>query len=216
MEQNLRYREQHKRRLSWMPWLYFSLKEKHKIWAREWQQEIQNELRAVETINIGEDCFISPEAMLFAEPGRAIVLGEGCSVAAQVFVHGPVKLGRRVSLNARVTLDGGTLGIEIGDDTRIATGTAIFAFDHGMNPARLVREQPVISRGIKIGNDVWIGANVGITDGVTIGDHCVVGMGSVVTRDIPPWSIAVGNPARVIADRRTWKSPFERSQEGSV
>jgi acetyltransferase-like isoleucine patch superfamily enzyme len=65
-----------------------------------------------------------------------------------------------------------------------------------------VREQPVTSRGVRIGRDVWIGANACITDGVTIGDHAVVGMGAVVTRDVPEWAIVGGSPARIIGDRR--------------
>jgi acetyltransferase-like isoleucine patch superfamily enzyme len=51
---------------------------------------------------------------------------------------------------------------------------------------------------IRIGNDVWIGANVTILSGLTIGDGAVIGAGSVVTRDIPPYAIAAGNPARVL------------------
>jgi 8-oxo-dGTP pyrophosphatase MutT (NUDIX family) len=48
---------------------------------------------------------------------------------------------------------------------------------------------------------VWVGANVSVTDGVTIGDHAVVGLGSVVTRDVPPWAVVAGNPARLIKMR---------------
>ncbi|HCE39958.1 MAG TPA: acyltransferase, partial [Alcanivorax sp.] len=59
----------------------------------------------------------------------------------------------------------------------------------------------VRSRGIRIGRDVWLGARAGVVDGVTIGDHAVVGMGAVVTRDVPPWTIVAGNPARPIGRR---------------
>jgi acetyltransferase-like isoleucine patch superfamily enzyme len=82
----------------------------------------------------------------------------------------------------------------------------MYAFDHGIAPDRLVREQPVRSRGISVGSDVWVGAGVCITDGVRIGDHAVVGMGAVVTRDIPDWAVAVGVPAEVVGDRRTWSA----------
>ncbi len=207
-EESLKYREQHKLRLSWMPWLYFSLKEKHRAWAVEWQEAVQHQFTDLETIQIGKGCFVAPEARLFAEPGRAICIGDECSIAAEVFVHGPVTLGKGVSLNARVTIDGGAAGVTIGADTRIATGTAIFAFDHGIAPERLVREQPVRSRGIRIGKDVWIGANVGITDGVHIGDHAVVAMGAVVTKDVPDWAIVGGVPARILGDRRL-PQPFD-------
>jgi len=198
----LKYREQHKLRLAWMPWLYDSLKPHQKEWARAWQEEIQRYLSDVETVHFGEDCFVAPSARLFAEPGRMIDVGSGARIAADVFLHGPISLGRNVSLNARVTMDGGAAGIKVGDDTRIASGTCLFAFDHGMHPERLIREQPVRSRGIRIGRDVWIGANVSITDGVTLGDHAIVAMGAVVTRDVPDWTIVAGVPARPIGDRR--------------
>jgi acetyltransferase-like isoleucine patch superfamily enzyme len=71
-----------------------------------------------------------------------------------------------------------------------------------MEPDRPVRAQPVRSRGVRIGRDVWIGAGAGITDGVSLGDHAVVAMGAVVTRDVEPWAIVGGVPARVIGDRR--------------
>ena len=199
-----RYREQHKKRLSWMPWLYFSLKERHKEWAEAWQAEIQNELCELETVRLGPGCFISPEAHIFAEPGRAVELSEGCSIAAEAFVHGPIALGAHVSLNSRVTLDGGTAGIVVGANTRIASGCALYAFDHGLNPGMLVREQGVRSQGIRIGSDVWICANACITDGVQIGNHAVVAMGAVVCNDVPEWAIVGGVPARVLGDRRNW------------
>ncbi|ATB35454.1 acetyltransferase [Cystobacter fuscus] len=196
-------REQHKQRLSWMPWLYFTLKPRHRAWAEAWQREVQARLLELETVEIAEGCFISPDARLFAEPGRPIRLtGPGVSIAANAFVHGPVVLEAGVSLNARVSLDGGAAGIHIGEGSRIATGATLYAFDHGLAPDRPVRSQPVTSRGIVLGRDVWVGANAGITDGVRIGDHAVVGMGAVVTRDVPAWAIVAGAPARVIGDRR--------------
>ena len=198
----LTYREQHKKRLSWMPWLYFVLKDRHRGWAEAWQREVQEAFQRLETIHIAEGCFVAPEARLFAELGRDLVIGAGSSIAAEVFMHGPITLGRNVSVNARASLDGGVKGIVVGDDTRIATGTAVYAFDHGLAPDRPVREQPVTSAGIRIGSDVWIGANAGITDGVTVGDHAVIAMGAVVTKDVPPWAVMAGVPARVIGDRR--------------
>jgi acetyltransferase-like isoleucine patch superfamily enzyme len=185
-----------------MPWLFDSMKPHQKQWALKWQAEVQANFADMETVSFGEDCFIAPSARVFAEPGRRIEFGSGARIAADVFLHGPIRLGRNVSLNARVTMDGGAAGVIVGDNTRIATGTCIFAFDHGLNPERLIREQPVRSRGIVIGNDVWIAANVSITDGVRIGDHAVVAMGAVVTRDVADWAIVAGVPARQIGDRR--------------
>lgn len=198
-----RFRDQHKLRLSWMPWLYFSLKPRHRAWAEAWQREVQERLREQETVEIGEGCFIAPEARIFGEPGRPVIIGDGCSIAADAFLHGPIILGPGVSVNARASLDGGGKGLVIGEGTRIATGAALYAFDHGLDPGRFVREQPVVSRGIVLGKDVWIGALAGVTDGVRIGDHAVVGMGAVVTRDVPEWAIVGGVPARLMGDRRS-------------
>ena len=203
MEEGLAmYREQHKLRLSWMPWLYFTLKDRHRAWAIAWQRDIQDKLCSLETLEIGEGSFIAPEARLFGEPGRGILIGQGCAIAAEAFLHGPIRLGNDVSINPRVSMDGGGRGIIIGDGTRIATGATLFAFDHGMAPDHAIRTQPVASIGIEVGADVWIGAQAGITDGARIGDHAVVAMGAVVTGEVPPWAIVAGVPARVIGDRR--------------
>lgn len=192
-------------RLSWMPWLYASLKPRHRSWAEAWQQEVQAHLTELETVRFGSGCFVAPEARIFAEPGRDVVVGDEAWIAAEAFIHGPVVLGPRVSINPRVHLDGGAAGIEVGEGSRLATGARAFAFEHGIAPDRPVRVQPVRSRGIRIGRDVWVGAGAGITDGVVIGDGAVVGLGAVVTRDVPAWSVVGGVPARVLGDRRHWE-----------
>lgn len=202
MRDPLALREQHQRRLAWMPWLYFVLKPRNRAWAEAWQAEVQARLLAMETVELGTGCFIAPDAAIFGEPGRPVRIGDRCAVAAQAFLHGPLTLGSDVSINAGARLDGGRKGITIGDGTRIASGAALYAFDHGLAPDRAIRDQPVRSRGITLGQDVWIGANAGVTDGVTIGDHAVVAMGAVVTRDVPAWTIVAGVPAQFVGDRR--------------
>ena len=196
-------REQHKRRLAWMPWLFFTLKARHRAWAEAWQAEVQARLLAQETIQVGHGSFIAPDAGIFGEPGRDVVIGDRCAIATQAFLHGPITLGNDVSVNAGARLDGGRKGLLVGDGTRIASGAALYAFDHGLKPDRDLKDQPVCSHGIRIGRDVWIGANAGITDGVVIGDHAVVAMGAVVTRDVAEWAIVAGVPAVVIGDRRS-------------
>lgn len=197
-----KYRQQHKLRLSYMPWLYARLKPHHRTWAQAWQEEWQEYLQEMESIVIGNNCFIAPEARLFAEPGRTIVIGDNSFIAADAVLHGPISIGANVSINHHVTLDGGSKGIVIGDNSRLAACCHLYAFNHGMSPTRTISEQPVTSQGITIGRDVWLGANVGVVDGVSIADHAVVGMGSVVTRDVDSFAIVAGNPARAIGDRR--------------
>ncbi|HSC68978.1 MAG TPA: acyltransferase [Cellvibrio sp.] len=195
------YRQQHKLRLSYMPWLYARLKPAQRAWATAWQDEWQAYLCAMETITIGKDCFIAPEARLFAEPGRPIVIGDNSYIAADCVLHGPITMGKNVSINHHVSLDGGRKGIFIGDNTRIAAYSYAYAFNHGMDADQLIKEQAVSSAGIRIGHDVWIGANTGIVDGVEIGDHAVVGMGSIVTRSVATYMKVAGNPARTIGNR---------------
>lgn len=64
----------------------------------------------------------------------------------------------------------------------------------------VVTQELEYAHPIKVGNNVWIGGNVVVLPGVTIGDNAVIGAGSVVTKDIPPGIVAVGNPCRVIRE----------------
>lgn len=185
-----------------MPHLYFDASAEIRAWAEPWQAELHAELSALEDVHMDPSCFVARSARLFAEPHRAIRLGPRSAVAADAFLHGPIELGARASINAFAVLDGGKQGIVIGADTRIASHACLYAFDHGLAPDALVRAQPVRSLGIRIGQDVWVGAQACITDGVCIADHAVVGAGAVVTRDVEPFAIVAGVPARAIGDRR--------------
>lgn len=181
--------------------MYARLKPADRGWAEAWQREVHAALTRYEDVVIDPSAFVSPDAHLFAEPGRAIVIGPGAAVGAEVFVHGPVTVGAHTSLNPRVVLDGGRAGVVLGQGVRVATGASLFAFDHGTAADLPIREQPVRSRGIRVGDDVWIGANAGITDGVTVGDGAVVAMGAVVTHDVEPGWLVGGVPARPLRRR---------------
>jgi acetyltransferase-like isoleucine patch superfamily enzyme len=200
-ERTLVYREQHKQRLNWMPWLYYSLSEKHKSWAFEWQKEVQDSLAFLETVVVGENCFVSSEAKIFSEPGRGISIQNGSWIGGNAFLHGPIRLGDHCSINHGTKMDGGAAGIVLGSGVRIAPGCALFAFNHGTNSGMEIRNQGVSSKGICIGNNVWIGANCCVADGVTLGNDCIVGMGAVVTKNFPSGVIIGGVPARILKDR---------------
>ncbi|WP_168400065.1 acyltransferase [Acinetobacter indicus] len=197
----LKYREQHKHRLNYMPWLYWSLKPKNRVWAEAWQKDYQAYLMEMETVEIGENCFISPLAHIFAEPGRKISIGDNTFIAADCTLHGPLHIGSEVAINHHSILDGGRIGIKIHDQVRIAAYCHLYAFDHGMDLAQPIYQQPVRSQGIEIERDVWLGAHVGVKDGIKIGAHAVVGMHSMVTKDIESRAIVAGNPARLIRYR---------------
>ena len=87
--------------------------------------------------------------------------------------------------------------VTIGDDVFIGPNVSLYTACHSTDPVeRNTRRE--WAEPITIGNNVWIGGSVTVLPGVTIGDNCTIGAGSVVTKDIPANSIAVGNPCRVI------------------
>ncbi|WP_143247463.1 acyltransferase [Agaribacterium haliotis] len=196
-----KYEAQQKQRLNYMPWLYWSLKPKLKAWAQAWQAQWQAYLTDMETVHIEGEVFISPEAQLFAEPGRAIHIRDGSFIGANAVLHGPIDIGRKVGINHHCQIDGGKKGIVIGDECRIAAYCSLIAFNHRYDMAMPISEQGINSKGITLGKDIWLGTHTAVVDGVTIGDKAVVGMRSVVTKDIAANTVAAGNPAKSIKQR---------------
>ncbi|OQX84794.1 MAG: hypothetical protein B6D55_08390 [Candidatus Omnitrophica bacterium 4484_70.2] len=91
--------------------------------------------------------------------------------------------------------------IILGDNLLMGPGVKIFSSNHGTKLGKLMNEQAWVEKDVVVGNDVWLGAGVIIVPGVKIGDGCVIAAGAVVTKDIPPYSVAAGIPARVIKKR---------------
>lgn len=105
-------------------------------------------------------------------------------------------LGENVMINYGCTLLD-VCSIRIGDHTLIGPNTQIYTACHAIDPQ--VREKDIeFGKPVTIGKNVWIGGGAIILPGVSIGDHSVIGAGSVVTKDIPANVVAVGNPCRVI------------------
>lgn len=103
-------------------------------------------------------------------------------------------------------------GVVIGTNNHkidfITSSSSIFAFDHPKNFAQRnnnknykIYKEDINSKKTKVGNDVWIGHNAIILPGVNIGDGAVIGAGSIVTKNIPPYTIYAGNPAKFIRNR---------------
>lgn len=135
---------------------------------------------------------------LFAQCGQNVNVHQGA-----VFGTGRnLRVGNESNLgvNARINGRGGvSLGehVLMGPDIIIYSGTHTFSDISVPIQKQEMRYAPVI-----VGNDVWLGARVIIMPGVTIGDGCIVGANSVVTKDLPPYSICAGTPARVIKYRK--------------
>ena len=93
--------------------------------------------------------------------------------------------------------------VTIGNDVMMGPDCMMFTSNHGMDrtDVPMWRQKSSEARPIVIGNDVWIGARVIILPGVRVGDGSVIGAGSIVTKDVPPYSIVGGNPARLLRKR---------------
>lgn len=174
---------------------------------------------------VGSGAAISPGVRVY-HPGR-VFMGRDCSVRTncEFDANGPdsyISFGERVKLEAHVVLMtyGGTIeigsdctvnqfctlygrgGLVIGCNVMIATGVTLVAASHRFgDTSRPMREQGLSGLGIRVEDDVWIGAGAKILDGVTIGRGAIVAAGAVVTRDVASMSIVAGVPARKISER---------------
>ncbi|MEL6603457.1 MAG: acyltransferase [Cyanobacteria bacterium J06614_10] len=138
---------------------------------------------------------------------EAVNLDVGVDIKAS---YQDIHIGRHTYIGPYTCLSGGS--ITIGENCLIASHSSIYANNHNFaNPDINIREQASSFKGIIIEADCWIGSGVRIVDGVTIGKGSVIGAGAVVTKDIPPYSIAVGVPAKVISER---KNPTPNTKDG--
>jgi acetyltransferase-like isoleucine patch superfamily enzyme len=132
-------------------------------------------------------------------PFNAFELGKGSTIEDYCTINngvGDVKIGSETRIGISNVIIG---PVTIGNNVILAQNIVMSGLNHGYEDVNLpIHKQPVSMSPIIIEDDCWIGANVVVTSGVTIGKHCVIAAGAVVTKSIPPFSIAVGNPARVI------------------
>lgn len=151
------------------------------------------------------------------------------NVRMDVFPFNGFKLGKNAIIEDFSVVNNGVGDVSIGDDTIIGIGNVIIGpvtvgnnvmfaqhvvlsgLNHGYEDIQhSPKAQPVSRRQIIIADEVWIGANCVVLGGVTIGKHSIVGAGSVVTKNIPPYSVAVGNPAKVIRRYNRETKSWER------
>jgi len=109
-------------------------------------------------------------------------------------------IGANTYINRHTFIDA-ILSLKIGQDCAIGPNCYLTDHDHGLDLKFTPLNQPMLAQPTIIGDRVWLGANVTVLKGVTIGNDAVIGAGSVVTKDIPENAIAVGVPAKVIRGR---------------
>jgi acetyltransferase-like isoleucine patch superfamily enzyme len=148
-------------------------------------------------------CFVSIRAEV--EINDQIRIGRGSRISSfcRIKASGPLRIGRDVSITNGTCIAASGNGIEIGDDCLISPNVTILSANYRHSELdRPIRQQGTTSKGVKIGNNVWLGAGVVVLDGADIGDGVIVAPNSVVSSTLPPNTIAQGHPARVIFTRR--------------
>jgi acetyltransferase-like isoleucine patch superfamily enzyme len=144
-------------------------------------------------------------------PFNAFTIGNYSTVEDFATVNngvGAVHIGS----NSRIGIGNVVIGpVNIGNNVILAQNIVMSGLNHGYKDVNMpIHLQPVSTAQITIEDECWIGANAVITAGVTIGKHSVIAAGAVVTKDIPPYSVAVGNPARVIKQYNAQTKEWER------
>lgn len=132
-------------------------------------------------------------------------LGRGCVVGSFTKVKaadGPFSLGDRCGIATNCFLATGEKGIEIGDNFVCAPNVVLSASNYVYEEVGVhIEDQGTTSKGIRIGNNVWIGAGSVVLDGTVLGDNCIVVAGSLVNRRFPDNAIIQGNPAKILMKR---------------
>ena len=148
-------------------------------------------------------CLVSPQASV--QLSDRITFGRGTVVKpyAVIINHtGRIAIGARCAISSFNHVSTGDQDLVIGDHVRIAPNVTILGADRNVKQRdALIVDQGRSHKSTNIGHDVLIGAGAVILPGCNIGTGAVIGAGSVVTRDVPPYAIVAGSPARVIGQR---------------
>ena len=161
-----------------------------------------------ENVEIGQEVKIYPTAVVDTRSNSkngTIEIGEYTEVlygAVLMTYGGSIKIGKRCSINPFTVIYGHGKGVTIGDDVLIAGHCLIIPANHVFEDINQnIADQGITSKGITIGNNVWIGSGCRILDGVTIGAGAIVAAGAVVNKDVPENTVVGGLPARTIKSR---------------
>ena len=158
-----------------------------------------------DSIEVGRNVTFGIGATLTLIHGGSIKLGSNCKIHKGAIIGsygGNISLGNNCTVNPYSILYGHG-NLTIGDNVRIAAHTVIIPANHKFERTDIpICKQGISANGIVIDDDVWIGANVTILDGVKIGSGSVISAGSVVNKDVEEYSIVGGVPAKILKFRK--------------
>jgi acetyltransferase-like isoleucine patch superfamily enzyme len=156
-------------------------------------------------IKIGKNSTIKYSSEFKLTDGAKLVIGSNCTIKENSYFlltkpNPYLQMGDYVGIgrNCYIAIKD---HLEIGSYTRIGPNVTILDQDHTYEKSDLIMNQHADIQKVKIGKDVWIGANAIVLKGITIGNGAILGAGSVVTKDIPPYEIWAGVPAKFIKER---------------
>lgn len=161
-----------------------------------------------EFISVGNNVEIKNDVTLIARGEGGITLADGVRIQERVYLDtervntGYINVGKNVYIGTGTTLFG-HMGLEIGDDCLLAQNIQLTPYSHIFDdPNSIIYSQGGHCKKVTIGRDVYIGMRAAIMYSGDIGEGSVIGSGSVVVKPIPPYSVAVGCPAKVIKERK--------------
>ncbi len=167
-------------------------------------------IRYPQKIRIGDQCIFDDGCVLDAKGGtnQGISLGKSCMIGRHSILgckNSDILIGDHVGISPHCIIHAVDISRVVVED-QVVIGPMVYLAG-GSNYHFEKTEVPIseqgmdLKGGIHIGKNCWIGANTVILDGVTVGNDCIIGAGSVVTKDLPPFAVALGNPAKIIRVR---------------
>jgi len=171
-------------------------------------------LRHPGKIRIGDNVVVDDNCLLDAkgDTNAGITIGSGVFVGRNTILsckNGDIVLGDRANIGFNCEVFSASQ-VKVGADTLLAAYCYVIGGDHeSADPTTPVTAQARRSKGVTVGDGVWMGAGAKILDGVTIGSHAIVGAGAVVRVDVPEYAVAAGRPARIVGTRGGDQAPTE-------
>ncbi len=169
-------------------------------------------------LHLTRDVYLGDRVTVYqSSRGGAVTLYEGVHLYSDIIIEtgegGAVTIGEGTHIQPRCSISAYKGSVIIGKGVEMAPNCAFYPYNHAIDPGEAIRKQPLVSKGdIIIEDDVWLGFGTVVLQNVRLGRGCVIGAGSIVTRNIPPGAVAVGNPAKIIGHRQDLHPPGNEEQ----